>query len=78
MVKLPNGLGEYVGSDATGLTAVPGVWVAGDVADPVGGVAAAASIGVRAAAAINADLVADDTRLAVSAYREGSRLASAP
>jgi thioredoxin reductase len=29
--ELPHGLGEYVESDATGLTAVPGVWVAGAV-----------------------------------------------
>lgn len=29
----PSGLGEHVEADATGLTAVPGVWVAGNVAD---------------------------------------------
>jgi hypothetical protein len=29
--ELPLGLGEHVESDAMGLTAVPGVWVAGNV-----------------------------------------------
>jgi hypothetical protein len=29
----PHGAGEYIAADATGLTAVPGLWVAGNVTD---------------------------------------------
>jgi thioredoxin reductase (NADPH) len=56
----------YVESDAHGATAVPGVWVAGNVADPRAQVITAAAAGLTAAAAINADLVAEDTALAVA------------
>jgi len=65
----PLGVGEHVEADATGLTAVPGVWVAGNVADLMAPVVGAAEAGVRAGAAINADLVAEDTEHAVTAYR---------
>src|SRR5438105_1037514 len=62
--------GEFLAvSDATGLTDVPGVWVAGNVTDLAASVVVAAAGGASAAAAINADLVAEDTRLAVSAHR---------
>ena len=61
--------GEFVAADATGLTDVPGVWVAGNVTDLAASVVVAAAGGASAAAAINADLVAEDTRLAVSAHR---------
>jgi thioredoxin reductase (NADPH) len=56
----------YVESDAHGATAVPGVWVAGNVADPRAQVITAAAAGLTAAAAINADLVQEDTALAVA------------
>lgn len=59
------GAGLRVASDPTGRTAVPGVWVAGNVAEPMAWVAAAMSAGVMAGAAINNDLVAADTRIAV-------------
>ena len=62
--------GEFVAADATGLTDVPGVWVAGNVTDLAASVVVAAAGGASAAAAINADLVAEDTRRAVSANRE--------
>ncbi|WP_199432877.1 NAD(P)/FAD-dependent oxidoreductase [Qaidamihabitans albus] len=65
----PAGVGEYIAADATGLTTVPGVWVAGNLADPAATVLQAAASGAKAAAAINADLVAEDTRLAVRAHR---------
>ena len=65
----PLGVGEHVEADATGLTAVPGVWVAGNVADLMAHVVGAAEAGVRAGAAINADLIAEDTERAVTAYR---------
>jgi thioredoxin reductase len=66
----PSGMGEHVESDATGLTAVPGVWVAGNVTDPTAQVLASASAGVMAGAVINADLVAEDTREAVAAHQD--------
>jgi thioredoxin reductase len=59
------GVGERIEADATGLTAVPGVWVAGNVTDLMAWVVSAASSGVMAGAAINNDLVAADTRAAV-------------
>ncbi|MDQ3897406.1 MAG: NAD(P)/FAD-dependent oxidoreductase [Actinomycetota bacterium] len=63
----PLGVGTYVASDPTGLTGVPGVWVAGNVADPMSQVIGAAASGTVAAAAINADLVLEDVRRAVTA-----------
>ena len=71
-VPHPMGLGEFIESDAFGLTAVPGVWVAGNVADLSAGVIGAAAAGMVAATAVNADLIAEDTRRAVAAYRESS------
>ena len=65
----PLGVGEHVEADAAGLTAAPGVWVAGNVADLMAHVVSAAEAGVRAGAAINADLVAEDNDHAVTAYR---------
>ncbi|HEV7666157.1 MAG TPA: NAD(P)/FAD-dependent oxidoreductase [Chloroflexota bacterium] len=63
--------GEFlaVAADATGLTDVPGVWIAGNVTDLAASLVVAAAGGASAAAAINADLVAEDTRLAVTAHR---------
>ncbi|MFE1320418.1 FAD-dependent oxidoreductase [Kitasatospora phosalacinea] len=54
-------------TDPTGATGVDGVWAAGNLTDPAAQVAVAAADGLRAAAAINADLVAEETRLAVDA-----------
>ncbi len=64
--------GQVVGTfvpaaDPMGRTAVPGVWVAGNVTDLSAQVVAAAAGGVRAGAGINADLVAEETRSAVEA-----------
>jgi thioredoxin reductase len=66
----PSGLGAYIAADPTGLTPVPGVWVAGNLADPNVNVLASAASGSMAAGAINADLIAEDTRDAVRAQRE--------
>jgi thioredoxin reductase len=52
-----------------GATAVPGVWVAGNVANLMDQVMSAAAAGVRAGAAINHDLIAEETRRAVAAAR---------
>jgi thioredoxin reductase len=57
----------YVAADASGATVVPGVWVAGNVADPFGQVIAAAAAGLKAGAVINADLVAEEAARAVAA-----------
>ncbi len=70
-VEHPYGLGEAISADATGGTHVPGVWVAGNVADVGAGVAVSAASGTTAAAQINADLVAEDTQRALSAAPDG-------
>jgi thioredoxin reductase len=57
-----------VPADPAGATAVPGVWVAGNVTDPRAQVLGAAAAGLLAGAAINADLVAEDAREAVAAH----------
>jgi thioredoxin reductase len=62
-------VGSYVPADPTGATAVPGVWVAGNVADLRAQVIVSAAAGLTAAAALNADLIAEDTRLAVASAR---------
>jgi thioredoxin reductase len=54
-------------SDSSGLTSVPGVWVAGNVGNPRAQVITAAGEGSAAAIAINADLVDEDIRDAVHA-----------
>ncbi|GAA3093320.1 NAD(P)/FAD-dependent oxidoreductase [Streptosporangium carneum] len=65
-------VGSHIAADATGATAVPGVWVAGNVASLTDQVIVAAAAGMRAAAAVNADLIAEETRRAVAARRESS------
>ncbi|MEE1752053.1 NAD(P)/FAD-dependent oxidoreductase [Streptomyces sp. SP18CS02] len=62
-------VGHHVPADPTGATALAGVWVAGNVADLNEQVIGAAAGGVRAAVAINADLIAEATRRAVAARR---------
>jgi len=52
--------------DGTGLTSVPGVWAAGNVADPRAQVITSAGAGSAAAIAINADLVREDVEQAVT------------
>ncbi|MDH6466079.1 thioredoxin reductase/SAM-dependent methyltransferase [Micromonospora sp. A200] len=64
--------GDHVAADASGATAVPGVWVAGNVTDPQATVIAAAAAGVKAGAALNADLIAEETDRAVTALRAGA------
>lgn len=57
--------------DGTGQTTVPGVWIAGNVANPRAQVITAAGEGSAAAMAINADLVDEDVRHAVEAFNRG-------
>ncbi|MCW2720101.1 NAD(P)/FAD-dependent oxidoreductase [Pseudonocardia sp.] len=70
------GVGQHVAADVAGLTSVPGVRVAGNVTDLMAGVVGAAAAGVAAAAALNADLVADDARRAVEQRRSPFSAAS--
>jgi thioredoxin reductase len=62
-------LGTRVEADATGATAVAGVWVAGNITDMQAQVVTSAAAGLGAGAAINADLVAEDAHTAVEAHR---------
>jgi thioredoxin reductase len=55
----------WVTKDPTGLTTTPGVWVAGNVANPRAQVITAAGEGSAAAIALNADLVEEDIRHAI-------------
>ncbi|HEU5155783.1 MAG TPA: FAD-dependent oxidoreductase [Streptosporangiaceae bacterium] len=66
-------IGSRLPADPTGAAPVPGVWVAGNAADVQAHVIAAAAAGVKAAAAINGDLIAAETREAVDAYRHEAR-----
>jgi thioredoxin reductase len=70
-VAAPDGhvVGSAVPSGAAGATAVPGVWVAGNVTDVMSQVITAAATGLQAGAAINADLMSEDVRLAVQERR---------
>jgi hypothetical protein len=66
----PSGMGEHIPADPTGRTEVPGVWVAGNVTDLAAQVGAAAAAGALVGAQINADLIGEETRQAVAAYRD--------
>ena len=61
----------WVVVDGTGRTSVPGIWAAGNVTDPRAQVITAAGAGSAAAIAINADLVDDDVRDAVTDFNLG-------
>ena len=65
----PSGAGEYVSAEPGGRSAVPGVWVAGNVHDLRAQVGAAAAGGALAAAELNADLVLEETASAVAEAR---------
>ena len=55
-------IGTHIEADPAGATAVPGVWVAGNLADPQAQVIAAAATGLAAGAVINYDLVLEEAR----------------
>jgi thioredoxin reductase len=61
-------IGTRIEADATGATAVPGVWVAGNLTDPQAQVVTAAAAGLAAGAAINFDLASEDAGRAVGSY----------
>lgn len=60
------GVGEHAASDLMGASSVPGVWVAGNATDLMAQVTGAMAAGTRAAAALNADLIVEDTARAVA------------
>lgn len=62
-------LGSQVPTGPMGATSVPGVWVAGNVADVVAQVIVAAGAGLQAGAGVNADLVEEETASAVAIAR---------
>jgi len=68
-VALEEGPGSRLETDQSGRTSCPGVWAAGNATDVSAQVMTAAAAGLRAAEAINADLVLADTRKAVEAAR---------
>lgn len=69
-VEHPSGMGVHIPVDPTGLTGVPGVWAAGNVADLAAQVGTSAAAGAFAGAMINNDLVVAETQLAVAELRE--------
>ncbi|ONH24081.1 bifunctional NAD(P)/FAD-dependent oxidoreductase/class I SAM-dependent methyltransferase [Pseudofrankia asymbiotica] len=62
-------VGDRIEAAPTGATSVAGVWVVGNVTDVQAQVISSAASGVTTAAALNGDLIAEDTRRAVEAYR---------
>ncbi|BCY12763.1 bifunctional NAD(P)/FAD-dependent oxidoreductase/class I SAM-dependent methyltransferase [Actinoplanes sp. L3-i22] len=62
-------VGLRIAAEETGATAVPGVWVAGNVTNLGATVAVAAAAGQTAGAMINMDLIAGESRDAVTEYR---------
>ena len=68
------GVGTRIPADPTGATAVPGVWVAGNVADPMAQVISSAAAGLMAGARINAELVEAETAALLA--RAGSAAAA--
>ena len=69
-VEHPSGAGVHLPVDAMGRTPAPGVWAAGNVADPMAQVGSAAAAATFAAAAINADLVEADIDDVVRNHRD--------
>ena len=59
-------LGTAVPSDERGATPVPGVWVAGNVTDPMAQVVASMAAGTQVGAVLNFDLVEEDTMIAMA------------
>ncbi|WP_105032972.1 NAD(P)/FAD-dependent oxidoreductase [Arthrobacter ruber] len=64
----PSGMGRFLEAGPMGTTAIPGVYVAGNVSNLAAQVIVAAAEGTMAAAAINADLVAEETAWAVEGH----------
>lgn len=74
----PSGVGEHIPADPTGRTETAGVWVAGNITDLAAQVGSAASAGALAGAAINADLIGEETHVAVAARRKARTISGGP
>jgi thioredoxin reductase (NADPH) len=70
MVVAGHVIGRHIAAGMGGTTDAPGVYVAGNVAEPMAQVMSSAAAGLFAGAAINGDLVTEDTAVAVAALRE--------
>ena len=60
-------MGTQIEAGPSGATSVPGVWVAGNLANIAAQVITSAAAGLTAGAAINADLAAEDAKRAAAA-----------
>jgi thioredoxin reductase len=67
LVATDNDFGSAVAAEPSGRTAVPGVWVAGNVTDQMAQVVSAAAAGLMVAAQLNSELITEDTARAVAA-----------
>lgn len=65
--ELPAGMGQKVATGQAGITEAPGVWVAGNAADPTAQVGASAAAGALAGAHLHGALVMADADAAVAA-----------
>jgi thioredoxin reductase/SAM-dependent methyltransferase len=65
-------LGRYLPIDATGATATPGVWAAGNLAAPMAQVITSAAAGAAAGSSIHMDLMGEDVAAAVNTHRAHS------
>ncbi|WP_269938080.1 NAD(P)/FAD-dependent oxidoreductase [Arthrobacter sp. HY1533] len=68
LAPVPGEFGELLQVDGNGLTAIPGVWAAGNVADMRATVLAAAYAGAMAGVAINMDMIAAELAADVAAF----------
>lgn len=70
--------GGFIKIDASGRTSDPRIWAIGNIAEPMATVPVAVASGVRAAGAINMDLVDEDFAVAVEARSRGAQGSSDP
>lgn len=68
LVPVSSEFGELIEKDETGLTNIPGVWAAGNVADMRANVVASAFDGAMAGVSINMDMMAQELAEAVAAH----------
>lgn len=69
-VEHPSGAGNYVPADPTGRSEAPGVWLAGNISNPMAQVGAAAAEGAMAGAQINMSLIEEEIDAALAADRD--------
>jgi thioredoxin reductase len=72
----PAGVGTHLATvePLTGRSAVPGVWLAGNVTEPMAQVVAAAAAGTMAGAAINMDLITAEVAASVATLQDRERI----